>query len=148
VALRQELGVNATTGYIAIHARTGGGGKWNDKDRFTTDKIEYLFSSARTMRKQFLERSNESFPIIVVSDDAIAKKTIYDMGPTVVRYANTKIIHVDRSRKKLNDLEGSLAVWADILVLAQATCIVKGRGSFSMLASWLSKSGCIQLLIA
>lgn len=157
VALRKELGVaSATSKYIVLHARTGGGGKgWKDDDRFTTDKPANLYGNAKMVRHSMLKgrhAGNETFPIIVVSDDPKAKEEIFAMDPTAIRYANTKIIHVDRSKRKDNNLEGSIAVWADILVMAEATCIVKGRGSFSMLGVWLAAkstfgSVCMQLVI-
>ena len=144
--------------YIAVHARTGGDGvSWKDADRFTTDKLDNLYGNALMVRRGFLQSNKNNndnttiLPIVVVSDDPKAKKILYDKDPTVVRYADTKIIHVDRSGPGVNDLEGSLAVWADVLILAQATCIVKGRGSFSMLGAWLAPRGsapaCMQLVI-
>lgn len=171
VALREQLGIDfnnnatrmmmmnttsATIPYIVVHARTGGDGVgWKDADRFTRDDLDNLFGNAKMVRRGMLQSNNNNinnnFPIVVVSDDAKAKKILYDKDPTVVRYADTKIIHVDRSGPGLNDLEGSLAVWADVLVMAQATCIVKGRGSFSMLGAWLASRGsgpaCMQLVI-
>jgi hypothetical protein len=171
VALREQLGINSnnnnntmipsssssssTIPYIVVHARTGGDGVgWKDADRFTRDDLDNLFGNAKMVRRGMLQsnnNNNSSFPIVVVSDDAKAKKILYDKDPTVVRYADTKIIHVDRSGPGLNDLEGSLAVWADVLIMAQATCIVKGRGSFSMLGAWLASRGsgpaCMHLVI-
>ena len=125
---------------------------WKDADRFATDVLDNLYGNAQMVRRGMLQSNNgTSLPIIVVSDDAKAKKILYDKDPSAVRYADTKIIHVDRSGPGVNDLEGSLAVWADVLVLAQATCIVKGRGSFSMLGAWLASRGtgpaCMQLVI-
>jgi hypothetical protein len=158
VALRKHLGVD-TDGfkYIVVHVRTGGGGKgWKDDDRFTTDKPDNLYANAKMVRNSMRKGTiatgtNETFPIVVLSDEKAAKEKLYAKDPVVVRYADTKIIHVDRSKGKDNDLDGSLAVWADMLVMAQSTCIVKGRGSFSMLGVWLaSKSfggGCMQLVI-
>jgi hypothetical protein len=157
VALRYQLHLpqpHTEFRYIVVHARTGGDGKsWKDNDRFTTDKLDNLFGNARMVRNGMLQQSgmNETYPIVVVSDDPNAKKQLYEMDPTVVRYADTKIIHVDRSKPSINDLDGSLAVWADILIMAQASCIVKGRGSFSMLGAWLAAgkygSACMQLVI-
>jgi hypothetical protein len=158
VALRKQLGVDKDgLKYIVVHVRTGGGGKgWKDDDRFTTDKPDNMYGNAKMVRNSMIKGkiasgANESYPIIVLSDDKTAKEKLYAMDPVVVRYADTKIIHVDRSKGRDNDLDGSLAVWADILVMAQSTCIVKGRGSFSMLGYWLhSKSfggGCMQLVI-
>lgn len=154
VALRQKLGVNEPGfKYIVVHARTGGGGVgWKDNDRFATDKLDNLYGNAKMVRQSLLRSgTNASFPIVVVSDDAKAKELLHNNDPAVVRYADTKIIHVDRSKQGVNDLEGSLAVWADLLVMAQATCIVKGRGSFSMLGAWLATgqfgSVCMQLVV-
>jgi hypothetical protein len=146
--------------YIALHARTGGDGHyWKDKDRFTFDRLDNLMANAKMVRQGMLQSSSSSstnnmtylWPIVVVSDDPQAKKTLKEMEPSLVRYVDTKVIHVDRTKPEWNDLDGSIAVWVDILILSQASCIVKGRGSFSMLGAWLAAhkfgSSCMHLVI-
>jgi hypothetical protein len=81
-------------------------------------------------------------PLVIISDDAIAKETLYELDPKSVRYiANATIVHVDRSKTDRNNLlVGSLQVWADVLLLAQATCLVESLSSFSSLARRISMS--------
>jgi hypothetical protein len=91
---------------------------------------------------QQLQKSHPGkMPLVIISDDARAKEILFEMDPESVRFvSNATIVHVDRSKSLDNGVDGSLQVWADVILLAQATCLVESLSSFSSLARRISIS--------
>lgn len=149
---RTSLGLaSATFAYIGIHVRLGGGGAWHGmrEQRYNVTALPHFLDLGHELQQklgqQLLSQRLSHVvppPLVIISDDAIAKEILYELDPKSVRYiANATIVHVDRSKAARNNLlEGSLQVWADVLLLAQATCLVESLSSFSSLARRISVS--------
>ena len=148
---RMSLGLaNNSFAYIGVHVRLGGGGAWHGfrEQRYNLTALPQFLLLGHQLQQQLQQQQQQQHPshtvpppLVIISDDAIAKEILFEFDPQSVRYiANATIVHVDRSNADRNDLEGSLQVWADVLVLAQATCLVESLSSFSSLARRISMS--------
>ena len=128
--------------YIGIHIRLGGGGAWHGmrEERYNVTAALPHFLQLGHQLQQETFHNHKNVPLVIISDEADAKEIMYAMDPASVRYvSNATIVHVDRSRDlDKNDVQGSLQVWADLLLLAQATCLVESLSSFSSLARRIS----------
>ena len=139
---RQRASLGLTTfsdPYIGIHVRLGGGGAWrgHNEQRYNVSTLPRFLQLGQQLR----ESHSGNLPLVIISDDAKAKELLYEMDPKSVRFvSNTTIVHVDRSKNGDNGVDGSLQVWADVLLLAQATCLVESLSSFSSLARRISIS--------
>ena len=139
---RQRVSLGLTTfssPYIGIHVRLGGGGAWRgvNERRYNVSTLPRFLE----LGQQLQQTHSDKVPLVIISDDTRAKEILYEMDPESVRYvSNATIVHVDLSKSSDNGIEGSLQVWADLLLLAQANCLVESLSSFSSLARRISMS--------
>jgi hypothetical protein len=146
------LSSNVTQQYIGIHVRLGGGGAWHGtrEARYNgTAALPRFLQLGQELQHQTKNvgattRRHDAIsdvPLVIISDDERAKQLLFKMDPRSVRYvSNATLVHVDRSKEDATHLllRGSLQVWADVLLLAQATCLVESLSSFSSLARRIS----------
>lgn len=137
---RQRASLGLTTfsaSYIGIHVRLGTSWKGLNEQRYNVSVLPRFLE----LGQQLQQSHPGKMPLVIISDDARAKDILYEMDPESVRFvSNATIVHVDRSKSSDNRLDGSLQVWADVMMLAQATCMVESLSSFSSLARRISIS--------
>lgn len=137
---RQRASLGLTTfsaSYIGIHVRLGTSWKGLNEQRYNVSVLPRFLELGQQLQNEHPGK----MPLVVISDDARAKEILYEMDPESVRFvSNATIVHVDRSKSSDNGLDGSLQVWADVMMLAQATCMVESLSSFSSLGRRISIS--------
>jgi hypothetical protein len=152
---RASLGLSSsitTQQYIGVHVRLGGGGAWHGtrETRYNgTAALPHFLQLGHELQHQTEKAGGTTnqhdaisdTPLVIISDDERAKQVLFKMDPRSVRYvSNATLVHVDRSKEDATNLllRGSLQAWADVLLLAQATCLVESLSSFSSLARRIS----------
>lgn len=135
---QQDMGLLDQNGvlqpFTAVHIRAGGNWRgWNEA-RYEDDEMHNFYDAARKIAR------DDKTPIVVVSDTLSAKLKLQEMNPSRIRIVeNATLVHVGRNRAKFQSIEGSLCVWADLLLLAQSECFVRSAGTFSGLAWKISE---------
>jgi hypothetical protein len=130
---------------------------FNTKDRAATIRD--------TTEENHHHQQQQLLPIYVASDNANVKNYVqqlelndeaYTTTPatttTIRTVPNLTLYHIDKSHETtathvdaihiLRDpkqREGELTVWAELVVLRQATCVITSTSGFSQLATWLQR---------
>jgi hypothetical protein len=135
---RESLGLTTfSASYVGIHVRLGTSWKGLNEQRYNVTVLPRFLELGQQLQKSHPGK----MPLVIISDDARAKEILFEMDPESVRFvSNATIVHVDRSKSLDNGVDGSLQVWADVILLAQATCLVESLSSFSSLARRISIS--------
>jgi hypothetical protein len=157
--------VAAVRPYIAVHIRTGKGASWGDPIRHAgREDLRRFYQCARTIQQgvhdvcpppssqQQQQQHQSLLDVDVASDNNVAKKTLQqwdvkdcrhqnrNISTTSFRFAKLEVFHVDRSRKwrMWHPVAAALDVWAELLTLLDAVCLVTSRSGFSDLPTWVS----------
>ena len=139
--VRDQLSLSFNSTYVGVHIRTG-----DEKFHYKKLKrhghgeedLQEFVSCANKIKMQSL---GKEVPIVLVTDNPGTRVHVSKMDH-FVHYANTSIVHTDLSHPIVNNLEGNLNVWSDLLLLAQANYTVTSQGSFSELGRRLGTINC------
>jgi len=126
--------------YVGIHLRTGSFDSYKETNRHSpTNGTYYKFlDRAHKLEESLVNTSCETHQAYLASDHTDSKRSMQALdGPdSSIRVAtDLHVAHIDRRNE---DARGQLDVWAELLVLIRAVCLVKSRSGFSDLADVLS----------
>lgn len=142
VQMYDELNVDPSSDYIAIHARFGGQQKnqtilgWDDPERHKTEDIVDFISCAKSNFTRFGERATT---IVLFSDNEEVKESALVSAEGIKTTRSTQLVHVDKSTSNNHDelVKGNVDTFTELYILSRSSCLVGSISTFSGLASSL-----------
>ncbi len=145
VSAQEVLGL--TDPYTALHLRTGFASMNRHEELMRHPKLQQNVSQWRSNIKCAVKAADallgNSSVLYLATDSNMVKEMALVKYPHRFRTLKNSLVHVDLLGKGMGELgpgeeeEGVMAVWVELLLLAQAKVLVRGESGFSQTAGLL-----------